>query len=300
MALPVLKRFNVVGDQTHMESIVAETKYAQRLGVEVQSLNEESARLYLPFKEENSNPGQALHGGVAASMINLGGLAVSAATLGEEAGPLHTPSIQVTYLAAAIGEPIVADATLLRRGKEICFVDVDVHTEAGKPVARGLCTVRGRFGAPAPDPVTTTGDNGASDPGPMGPALSGRVAFIGRLGLSVQNMAGGQSRISMPFIDANADAAGGVHEGAILAQLDTTGAMAAWSVTGPGKYKASTVGLQVQMVDRADGDDLIAYGRVVQHDGAIFWSHVEVATASTSRTVARGVVLYRIVVPQEK
>lgn len=280
-------------------SLLDETPYAQRLGVEIQSLNDEAARLRLPFKEENSNPGKALHGGVAASMVNLGGLCVSEAALGEKAGRLHTAAIQITYLAAAIGEPIVTEATLLRRGKEICFVEVAVQTEEGKPIARGLCTVRGRFDAPASEPVAATGDDGQADPGAMGPALAGRVAFIGRLGLSVEHMASGRSRISMPFIDINADALGGVHEGAILAHLDTTGAMAAWSETGPGAYKASTVGVQAQMVDHAPGEDLIAYGRVVQRDREIFWCQVEVATASNDRTVARGTVLYRIVVPQK-
>lgn len=281
-----------------MKTFLDSTPYAQRLGVEIESLDGESARMRLPFKEENANPGDALHGGVAASLIDIGGLAVAEVSLGEDAKRIHTASVQVTYLAAAIGEPIIADTKLLRRGKEICFLEVSVNTESGKPVSRGLCTVRGRFGETGSEPVTSMGDHGESDPGPMGPALPGRVPFIGRLGLNVQHMAGGTSRISMPFIEINADAAGGVHEGAVLAHLDTTGAMAAWAETGPGKFKASTVGVHAQMVDWVEGEDLIAYGKVVQRDREIFWTQVEVATASSNRTVARGQVLYRIVVPQ--
>ena len=218
---------------------------------------------------------------------------------GDDARRHHSASIQVTYLASANGESIIADTKMLRRGKEICFLEVNVHTESGKPVSRGLCTVRGRFGDTGSEPVIFAGDHGESDPGAMGPALAGRVPFIGRLGLNVQHMAGGTSRINMPFIDINADAHGGVHEGAILAHLDTTGAMAAWAETGPGKFKASTVGVYAQMVDWVEGKELIAYGRVEQRDREIFWTQVDVATASTSRTVARGQVLYRIVTPQD-
>ena len=282
-----------------MEETLEATPYAARLGVTVEALDENAARLHLPFKEENSNPGDALHGGVAASMIDLGGLAVARAALGDAAGPIRTASIQVTYLAAAIGEAITAEATLLRRGKEICFVDIAVATDSGKPIARGLSTVRGRFAADEAPGVKALGDEGGSDPGPMGPHLAGRVPFIGRLGLEVEHMAGGASRIAMPFIEANANESGGVHEGAVLAFLDTTGAMAAWSVTGPGAYKASTVGVHAHMVAPAEAQDLIAYGRVTQRDNEIFWSDVEVARRSDRNVVARGTVLYRIVVPKD-
>ncbi len=275
------------------------TPYAARLGVVVESLDENAARLKLPFKEENSNPGDALHGGVAASMIDLGGLAVARAALGDEGGPIRTVSIQVTYLAAAIGEAIIAEATLLRRGKEICFVDIAVATESGKPIARGLSTVRGRFATDEAPGVKTIGDDGGSDPGPMGPHVAGRVPFIGRLGLEVEHMADGASRIAMPFIEANANESGGVHEGAMLALLDTCGAMAAWAETGPGAFKASTVGVHAHMVAPAAAQDLVAYGRLTQRDNEIFWSDVEVVTRADQNVVARGTVLYRIVIPKD-
>lgn len=285
---------------TEVKEFIESAPYAADLGVQVESIDESSARLVLPFKEINSNPGNALHGGVAASMINLGGLSVARAALGEQAGPLHTASIQVTYLAAAIGEPIIAEATLLRRGKELCFVDTAIRTEDGKAIARGLSTVRGRFNAPDAPPVKTVGDHGESDPGPMGAALGQRVSFIGRLGLEVEHMAGGSARIAMAFKDINADLGGGVHEGPVLALLDTAGAMAAWAVTGPGRFKASTVGIQAQMVAPAPADGCVAYGHVIQQDREIFWSNVEVASATSGNVVARGTVLYRIVVPEEK
>jgi acyl-coenzyme A thioesterase PaaI-like protein len=82
----------------------------------------------------------------------------------------------------------------------------------------------------------------------------------------------------------------------VLALLDTTGAMAAWAVTGPGAFKASTPAIQAQILAPAPRADLVAYGRNVARDGELFWSDVEVATAKEGRVVARGSVLYRIVV----
>ena len=99
----------------------------------------------------------------------------------------------------------------------------------------------------------------------------------------------------MPMTDPNADLSGGVHEGAVLALLDTTGAMASWAEIGPGPYKASTASMQLQNLAPAPKADLVAYGRCVQRDTEIFWSDVEVADAASGQVAARGTVLYRIV-----
>ena len=77
----------------------------------------------------------------------------------------------------------------------------------------------------------------------MGP-LIGQIPYVGGRGISVEHMTGGRSRLLMPFRAANADDTGGVHEGALLALLDTAGAMASWAETGPGRFKASTPALQ--------------------------------------------------------
>jgi uncharacterized protein (TIGR00369 family) len=272
---------------------VEESPYARYLGVKLESVDESSARLLLPYKDENSNPGKALHGGCAASLGAIGGQTVARAALGAESGPWHTAQMQVSYLAAAIGEDVVAEAKLLRRGKELCFVAIDVQTAAGKPIAAINTTVRGRQGADLPSLAVSGGDHGEADPGVMGPHIGG-VPFIGNRGIKVEHMAGGSSRLVMPMNEDNADLAGGVHEGAVLALLDTTGAMASWAESGPGRYKASTPSMQMQIVGPAPKADLVAYGRCVQRDNEIFWSDVEVASADAGQIVARGTVLYRI------
>ena len=273
---------------------VEESPYSVFLGVRLDHLDETSARLVLPYQDENSNPGKALHGGCAASLGAIGGQAVARAALGPESGPWHTAQMQVCYLAAAIGEDVVAEAELLRRGKELCFVQVDVKTQEGKPIASITTTVRGRMGADAPDAATSAGDHGECDPGPMGPHI-GKVPFIGHRGIRVEHMAGGTSRLIMPFSHDNADLSGGVHEAAVLALLDTTGAMGSWAESGPGPYKASTTSMQLQNLAPAPKADLVAYGRCVQRDNEIFWTDVEVANAGDGSVVARGTVLYRIV-----
>jgi len=273
---------------------VEESPYSRFLGMRLEQIDESGARLRLPYQDANSNPGKALHGGCAASIGAVAGQAIARAALGAEAAPFHTAQMQVSYLAAAIDEEVVADARLLRRGRELCFVDVDVKTQVGKPIASINTTVRGRLGKEGATCFISRGDHGEANPGVMGPHI-GRVPFIGNRGIAVEHMTGGTSRLVMPLLEDNCDASGGVHEGAVLALLDTTGAMASWAESGPGNYKASTTSMQLQILGPAPKADLIAYGRCVQNDDEIYWSDVEVASAADGRVCARGTVLYRIV-----
>lgn len=273
---------------------IEESPYASALGVELDSLEAGRARLRLPYAEQVTNGDRVMHGGCAASLAAMGAQAVSRAALGEDSGPWHTAGLQVSYLAAAKSQGVRAEARLLREGKAMCFVAVDVTGEDGRAIATAHTVVRGRFGAEPASLPRSAGDHGESDPGKMGPHI-GRIPFIGGRGISVEHMTGGSSRLVMPWLAENADAGGGLHEGAVLALLDTAGAMASWSVTGFGPYKAGTPAIQAQILAPPAKGDLVAYGHNVQRDGEAFWSDVEVADAAEGRVVARGTVLYRIV-----
>jgi uncharacterized protein (TIGR00369 family) len=268
--------------------------YGAGLGVQLREVSGEAAVIAMPFREANSNPGDALHGGCAASLGLIGGQAVARAALGDQFTTFHTASCQVSYLAAAIGEDVVATTTLLRRGKEMCFTETTVATVGGKPISHIATLVRGRSGTEAPTTTVAVGDDGASDPGQMGPFI-GTLPFMAARKIDVHHMADGQARLVMPLGGANADGSGSFHEGAALALLDTTGAMASWAETGPGPYKASTAAMQAQVVGDLNAEELVGYGRVAQRDGDLFWADVEVADAETQHVRVRGTVVYRIV-----
>jgi uncharacterized protein (TIGR00369 family) len=277
-----------------IRSWVETSGYGRSLGVVVEDASPERWRFRLPYDDRNSNPGQALHGGCAASLGLIGAQAVARTHITEAPGGYHTAGLQVSYLAAAIGEDVFATATLLRRGKAVCFVEVDVETAEGKGIAHTTSMVRGRFDASSPELPVTVGDDGASEPGPMGEHV-GKMPFMGGRGIVVEHMQGGHARTVMPIRSDNLDADGGVHEGAVLALLDTTGAMAAWSVDGPGPYKASTPTLQAQVWTPPPDTDLVAYGWTRFRDADAYWADVDVADASTGRVYVRGTVQYRIV-----
>jgi uncharacterized protein (TIGR00369 family) len=277
--------------------------YNAGLGIRVESIDAVQVRLRVPYKDENSNPGQALHGGVAASTIDIAGALVARACLIEiENADCGTLDLSVDYLAAAIGEDIVATATVLRRGKELVYSDVDVRTDAGKQIAKGLVTHRivERATVAADRQRFSTAEAAPADvvEVPKNAAIFVSLPFIARLGMVVTHARDGEAFMRMPFGDHVTDVDGAFHEGALAALIDTTGAMASWSITGLNfRYKASTVGIHVSFHARAEGEDVIAHARTLRRNDEVFLNHVTVSGAASHRVFATGSVTYRIVVP---
>jgi uncharacterized protein (TIGR00369 family) len=280
---------------------VTAAPYAARLGVVVESVETDRARIRVPYKDENSNPGRALHGGVPASTIGIAGVLAAWSGLAERIHEAGTLDLSVDYLAAAIGEDIVADAQVLRRGKEIVYSDVDVRNDAGKRIAKGLVTYRALDRPPA-GPArqrVTHADPAPADAGDV-PKLARAIVsvpFIASLGMRIARMADGHSVLHMPSTPDKSDHDGAVHEGALAALLDTTGAMASWSLAGVDlRYKASTVGIHVNYHGPAR-EDVVAEGRTWRRNDEIFLNQVTASERTSRRVVATGTVTYRIVVP---
>jgi uncharacterized protein (TIGR00369 family) len=275
--------------------------YVDGLGVRVESTDESRARLRVPFQDGNSNPGGALHGGVAASVVDVAAALVGRAGVQERPGLEHAVvDLTVIYLAAAINEDIVAEARVLRRGKELAFVEVDVRTDAGKAIARGLVTHR-------------SGERGAAerqlrrDPPPFATPhgeLPGfarfftSAPFMARLGIAAHYSKEGLALVSLPWRGGNADAGGALHGGAVAALIDTTGAMASWSLVPlDPRNKASTPSLHVIHHAPAAGEAVEAEARTLRRTDELFHNAVTVRGAESGQLIATGTVLYRIVVP---
>ena len=280
---------------------LAAAPYAARLGVVVESVALDRARIRVPYKDENSNPGRALHGGVPASTIAIAGVLAASTGLGEQVHDAGTLDLSVTYLAAAIGEDIVAEAQVLRRGKEIVYSDVDVRNDAGKRIAKGLVTYRALDRPPAGterqreahvDPVSGDGNEV-----PKLARVIVSVPFIASLGMTIARMVDGHALLHMPFTPDKADQGGAIHEGALAALIDTTGAMASWSAVGIDlSYKASTVGIHVNFHGPAR-EDVVAEARTWRRNDEILLNQVTASERHSGRVVATGAVTYRIVVP---
>jgi uncharacterized protein (TIGR00369 family) len=127
-----------------MAKVIEMTPFMKHLGMEFLDGAEGVARIKLRYQDDISTAGKALHGGAIASLIDTTG-AMAAWTTAEIATPKYfgsTVGVTVNYLSGAIGEDIVAEGRVLKRGKEIIYTDVRVTNGEGKLLAQGNVVYR--------------------------------------------------------------------------------------------------------------------------------------------------------------
>jgi uncharacterized protein (TIGR00369 family) len=106
------------------------------LGLELVSVSDSGIVIALPWRDELvSNPAVgAAHGGVLASVIDLGGLyAVLAAGGSAQA----TADLRVDYHRPALAGRILARSRVVKLGKRLSVADTVVENEAGEMLASG-------------------------------------------------------------------------------------------------------------------------------------------------------------------
>jgi uncharacterized protein (TIGR00369 family) len=126
-----------------MRQFLPSSPFPGHLGIRLVDMGPGSATLGLPFAEALVTAGTTVHGGAVASLVDTAGM-VAAWSGGEVPDRLRgsTVGLTVSYLAPADGEDLQASATVLRRGRSIVHVDVDVRTASGTAVAKGLVTYK--------------------------------------------------------------------------------------------------------------------------------------------------------------
>ena len=117
--------------------------YVAHLGMRLDDIQPGMAQLSLPFTENLVTIGTIVHGGAIASLIDTAAMvaAWSDVVVPEKARGT-TVNMSVAYLAAADKEDIVAIARVLRRGRSLVYLDVEVRSASGNAVAKGLVTYK--------------------------------------------------------------------------------------------------------------------------------------------------------------
>ncbi len=117
--------------------------YVGHLGMQLTDMQPDMAVLTLPFEKSLVTIGNTIHGGAIASLIDTAAMvaAWSDTTVVENLRGT-TVGLTVSYLAAAQGEDLRATARVLRRGRSLVYLDVEVQSVSGTNVARGLVTYK--------------------------------------------------------------------------------------------------------------------------------------------------------------
>lgn len=123
-----------------------------------------------------------------------------------------------------------------------------------------------------------------------------RTPFMKHLAMEFVEAGDGYAKLRMRYQDENSTAFKALHGGAISSLIDTTGAMAAWTTAeiATPKYFGSTVGINVNYLSAAIGEDIFAEGRVLKRGKEVIYSDVRVTNAA-GKLLAQGTVVYRIV-----
>jgi uncharacterized protein (TIGR00369 family) len=133
--------------ESMIRKILIGSPVATTLGIALDAIETDRVVLRLPFSPENVTLKRIVHGGVIAALIDVAGAAASFS--GAASGALGaTSTLAISYLAAADGVDLLAEARVVQRGRSQTVADVEVRDTDGRLIAKALSTNR-IFLAPA-------------------------------------------------------------------------------------------------------------------------------------------------------
>jgi uncharacterized protein (TIGR00369 family) len=102
--------------------------------------------------------GGSVHGGVLAAIVDIVMLQAIMTIDMDGKQPAGTADLGITYLRPALGKQIFADATVVKNGRQLALIEIDITDEKGNLCARGRTLYafrpiegRGAWGSGAPD-----------------------------------------------------------------------------------------------------------------------------------------------------
>jgi uncharacterized protein (TIGR00369 family) len=126
-----------------VRDFIVASPYGKLLGASLEHIEADFVRVRLPFRDEIVTVGDMVHGGAISGLVDIA--ATAAAWSG--ANPSGTPrgttvAFSINFLAAGRAQELVAGARVIRRGKTLCVIDVEVKDAGGEAVARALDTYK--------------------------------------------------------------------------------------------------------------------------------------------------------------
>lgn len=112
------------------------TYFSNLVGIGVEELRRDYARMSLPWRGELNQPQGLMHGGAIATLIDT--VVVPAiGTAYPDARAFSTIEMSVRYLDTVRQEDLVAEGWVTKRGRRVVFCEVEVRTATAVKVATG-------------------------------------------------------------------------------------------------------------------------------------------------------------------
>ncbi len=119
------------------------TPYLSGLGIVIERYQTDAASIRLPFREDLTNDGTYYHGGVIASVLDTTGALAAWSNHDFDRGALaSTVAMSIQYVGACKRSDLVCHADVVRRGKELTFVQMAATDVDASVVAHGMLTYR--------------------------------------------------------------------------------------------------------------------------------------------------------------
>ena len=126
-----------------VQQFVPMSPFVKLVGLKLDEISENRAVMSLEFREEVVTIGETVHGGAIATLIDTAATCAGWATPNPPENMRGTTvALNVTYVAAANSANLRAEARVLRRGKNLTFIDIDVTDGDGTLVAKGTATYK--------------------------------------------------------------------------------------------------------------------------------------------------------------
>ncbi len=126
-----------------VSQLITGSPLATHLGMKLDHVETDKARVVLPFAEHIVTIVDVVHGGAISALIDTTATAAAWATDDiPENMRGTTVSLTVNFLAAAKGSDLTAEGRVIRRGRSLCYLEVDVSDTNGVQVAKGLITYK--------------------------------------------------------------------------------------------------------------------------------------------------------------
>lgn len=108
-------------------------------GLSIESAADGRARLRMKWKPEHSQGSGGLQGGYLAILPDAA-VHTAADTLMKPGETLTTIELKTNFLAPVRGLDVVAEASIVKRGRTVVLGDVVIRTDAGELVGKSLVT----------------------------------------------------------------------------------------------------------------------------------------------------------------
>ncbi|MEX0768314.1 MAG: hotdog fold thioesterase, partial [Microthrixaceae bacterium] len=121
---------------SHYGTWTNKTYFPNLVGIEVEELRRDYARMRLPWRTELNQPQGLMHAGAIATLIDT--VVVPAiGTAYSDPRSFSTIEMSVRYLDTVRQEDLVAEGWVTKRGRKVVFCEVEVRTATAVKVATG-------------------------------------------------------------------------------------------------------------------------------------------------------------------